>query len=288
MISWFVTGAGGQLATEFERLLEGEVYLMREDSLDIRDAAGVAAAVRGFAPDIVLHTAAFTDVDGAEADEETAFAVNALGTRTLVEALRGSQTPLVTFSTDYVFDGAKGSPYVESDETNPLNAYGRTKLAGEREALAYERGTVIRTALMFSAHGRNFIRSILSTAGGRLAADSAEPLRVVDDQVGSPTFAGHLAAAVDEAVRLGVGPGIYHMAGGGYCSWFELAQETVGLAGLDVEVVPIASAEAGRPARRPAFSALVSERPVPRLPDLLDGLAAVIDELEREDWEARA
>jgi len=288
LIRWFVTGAGGQLATEFERLLEGEVYLMREDSLDIRDAAGVAAAVRGFAPDIVLHTAAFTDVDGAEADEETAFAVNALGTRTLVEALRGSQTPLVTFSTDYVFDGAKGSPYVESDETNPINAYGRTKLAGEREALAYERGTVIRTAWMFSAHGRNFIRSILSIAGGRLAADSAEPLRVVDDQVGSPTFAGHLAAAVDEAVRLGVGPGIYHMAGGGYCSWFELAQETVGLAGLDVEVVPIASAEAGRPARRPAFSALVSERSVPRLPDWLDGLAAVIDELEREDWEARA
>jgi dTDP-4-dehydrorhamnose reductase len=288
LIRWFVTGAGGQLATEFERLLEGEVYLMREDSLDIRDAAGVAAAVRGFAPDIVLHTAAFTDVDGAEADEETAFAVNALGTRTLVEALRGSQTPLVTFSTDYVFDGAKGSPYVESDETNPINAYGRTKLAGEREALAYERGTVIRTAWMFSAHGRNFIRSILSTAGERLAADSGEPLRVVDDQVGSPTFAGHLAAAVDEAVRLGVGPGIYHMAGGGYCSWFELAQEAVGLAGLDVEVVPIASAEAGRPARRPAFSALVSERPVPRLPDWLDGLAAVIDELEREDWEARA
>ena len=279
MIRWFVTGAGGQLATEFERLLEGEVYLMREDSLDIRDAAGVAAAVRGFAPDIVLHTAAFTDVDGAEADEETAFAVNALGTRTLVEALRGSQTPLVTFSTDYVFDGAKGSPYVESDETNPINAYGRTKLAGEREALAYERGTVIRTAWMFSAHGRNFIRSILSTAGGRLAADSAEPLRVVDDQVGSPTFAGHLAAAVDEAVRLGVGPGIYHMAGGGYCSWLELAREIVQIAGLDVRVEPITSAELGRPARRPAFSALTSERPIPRLPSWVDGVVGAVDAL---------
>jgi dTDP-4-dehydrorhamnose reductase len=286
MIRWFVTGAGGQLATEFERLLEGEVFLMREASLDLRDAVGVTAALRGFAPDVVLHTAAFTDVDAAEAAEETAFAVNALGTRTLVEALRGSYTPLVTFSTDYVFDGAKGSPYVESDEPNPLNAYGRTKLAGEREALAYEHGIVIRTAWMFSAHGANFVRTILAAARERLASGAGEPLRVVDDQVGSPTFAGHLAAAVDEALRLGVGPGIYHMAGGGYCSWCELAREAVGLAGLDIEVVPTTSAEAGRPARRPAFSALVSERPVPRLPDWLAGLAAVIDELERTDMEA--
>jgi dTDP-4-dehydrorhamnose reductase len=278
---WFVTGAGGQLATEFERLLDGEVFLAHEEALDIRDAAAVAIAVHGFGPDIVLHTAAYTDVDGAEADEQTAFAVNAVGTRNVVAAVHGTHTPVVSFSTDYVFDGAKGSPYVESDEPTPVNAYGRTKLAAEQETLAWLHGTVIRTSWLFSATGANFVKTILAAAQKRAASGSGEPLRVVDDQIGSPTFAGHLAAAVEELLRLGVAPGIYHLAGGGYCSWCELAREVVQLAGLGVEVVPITTAEAGRPAPRPAFSALTSERPVPRLPDWCAGVREAVDQLLR-------
>jgi dTDP-4-dehydrorhamnose reductase len=277
MLRWFVTGAGGQLATAFTRVLEGEVFLSREDALDIRDAEAVRAAVHGFAPDVLLHTAAFTDVDGAEADPETADAINVLGTRNLVSALRGTHTTLVYFSSDYVFDGAKGSPYLESDATNPLSVYGRTKLAGEEEVLSWVRGIVVRTSWLFSETGRNFVKTILAT--GRAKAEAGEPLTVVDDQVGSPTYAGHLAAAVDEALKQGVAPGLYHMAGSGYCSWCELAREIVQLAGIDVEVLPTTTAALGQPAPRPAFSALASERPIPRLPHWAAGVAEAVDRL---------
>ncbi len=280
---WLLTGGGGQLATAFTSLLEGEVFVAREEALDLRDAAAVAAAVRAFRPDVVLHTAAYTDVDGAERDEKTAHAVNALGTRHIVAALRGTHAQLVSFSSDYVFDGHKGAPYVETDEPAPLSAYGRTKLAQERETLAWLHGTVIRTAWLYSATGRNFVKTILAAARERAAArpagQPAEPLRVVDDQVGSPTYAGHLAIAVVEALDAGLGPGIYHMAGGGACSWCELAREVVALAGLPVAVEPLTTAQAGRPAPRPAFSALTTERPIPQPPCWQDGVAAVMDEL---------
>jgi dTDP-4-dehydrorhamnose reductase len=276
---WLLTGGGGQLATAFENLLDGEVLVAREESLDLRDAVAVAAAVRSFRPDIVLHTAAYTDVDGAERDERTAYAVNALGTRHIVAALHGTHAQVVSFSSDYVFDGRKGAPYVEHDEPAPLNAYGRTKLAQERETLAWLHGTVIRTAWLFSATGGNFVKTILAAARERAAARPAQPLRVVDDQVGSPTYAGHLAAAVVEALRDGLGPGIYHMAGGGACSWCELAREVVALAGLRVVVEPLTTEQAGRPAARPAYSALTTERAVPQPPCWQDGVAAVMDEL---------
>ena len=274
---WFVTGAGGQLATAFERILEGDVFLSREAALDIRDADAVYAAVHGFAPDVVLHTAAYTDVDGAEAHPEVAEAINVEGTRNVVRAVRGTHTTLVYISSDYVFDGTKGSPYVESDPTNPLGVYGRTKLAGEQATLEWARGISVRTSWLFSDTGKNFVKTILAAAREKAAA--GEPLRVVDDQVGSPTYAPHLASAIEEALRQGVGAGIYHMGGGGYCSWCELAREVVQLAGIDVEVLPISTAELDRPAPRPAFSALVTERPIPRLPNWADGAAEAVDRL---------
>jgi dTDP-4-dehydrorhamnose reductase len=277
MPRWFVTGAGGQLASAFAHILEDQVFLSHEEALDIRDAEAVRTAVHAFAPDCILHCAAYTNVDGAEADEGAAEAVNVLGTRNVVQAVRGTHTMVVYFSTDYVFDGAKGTPYVESDSPSPLNAYGRTKLAGEQEVLGWVHGIVVRTSWLFSETGHNFVKTILSAAQGR--AGTGEPLRVVDDQVGCPTYAGHLAAAVDEALGLGLGPGLYHMAGSGYCSWCELAREVVQLAGLDVEVEPITTAEAGRPAPRPLFSALGTERPVPRLPHWAEGVAEVVDRL---------
>ena len=277
MPRWFVTGAGGQLASAFARVLEGDVFLSREETLDIRDAEAVRTAVHEFAPDCVLHCAAYTNVDGAEADEDTAEAINVLGTRNVVQAVRGTHTSVVYFSTDYVFDGAKGAPYVETDRPNPLNVYGRTKLDGEREVLGWVHGLVIRTSWLFSETGHNFVKTILAAARDR--AGTGEPLRVVDDQIGSPTYAGHLAAAVDEAVRAGLPPGLYHIAGSGYGSWCELAREVVQLAGLEVEVEPITTAEAGRPAARPLFSALDSERPVPRLPHWAEGVAEAVDRL---------
>jgi len=277
MPRWFVTGAGGQLATAFSRVLEGEVFLSHEEALDILDAGALHTAVHAFAPDCILHCAAYTDVDGAEVDEDTAEAVNVVGTRNVVRAVRGTHSTVVYFSTDYVFDGAKGRPYVESDLPEPLNVYGRTKLAGEQEVLGWARGVVVRTSWLFSETGRNFVKTILAAAQDR--AGSGEPLRVVDDQVGSPTYAGHLAEAVDDAVRRGLAPGLYHMAGSGYCSWCELAREVVQLAGLDVEVQPISAAEVARPARRPPFSALDTERPVPRLPHWAQGVAETVDKL---------
>ena len=277
MPRWFVTGAGGQLATAFEGVLEGEVFLAREAALDIRDADALSAAVRRFEPDVVLHTAAYTNVDGAEADAASAVAVNVEGTRNVVEAVRGTHTLVVYFSTDYVFDGTKGRPYVETDAPAPLNVYGRSKLAGEELVLGWVRGMVIRTSWLFSETGHNFVKTIL--AAGREKATAGEPLQVVDDQIGSPTFAGHLAVAVNEALRRGVGPGLYHMAGSGYCSWNEFAREVVELAGIPVEVEPIASAELDQAAKRPAFSALASERPVPHLPLWAEGVAEAVDRL---------
>jgi dTDP-4-dehydrorhamnose reductase len=277
MLRWFVTGAGGQLATALADVLEGDVFLSREEALDIRNADAVRAAVHGFEPDAVFHTAAYTDVDGAEAQAQLAEAVNVQGTRNIVNAVRGTHTTVVYFSSDYVFDGRKGAPYVETDRPHPLNVYGRTKLLGEQAVLQWPHGIVIRTAWLYSETGRNFVKTILASARGR--AGTGEPLRVVDDQVGSPTYASHLAAAVDEALRLGLGPGVYHMAGGGYCTWCELAREVVQLAGLDVDVEPIRAAELGRPARRPAFSALATERPIPQPPAWLDGVAEAVDRL---------
>jgi dTDP-4-dehydrorhamnose reductase len=277
MPRWFVTGAGGQLANAFARILEGEVFLSHEEALDIRDADALRVAVHAFAPDVVLHCAAYTDVDGAEADPELAEAINVLGTRNVVHAVRGTHTSVVYFSTDYVFDGAKGAPYVESDGPVPLSVYGETKLAGEREVLAWVHGTVVRTAWLFSETGHNFVKTILAAARDRAA--SGEPLRVVDDQVGSPTYAAHLAAAVVEGLEHDLGPGLYHMAGSGYCSWCEMAREVVQLAGIPIEVDPISTAEAGRRARRPAFSALDTERPIPRLPHWADGVAEAVDRL---------
>ncbi|MGZ4198567.1 MAG: SDR family oxidoreductase, partial [Thermoleophilia bacterium] len=161
---WFLTGGGGQLATAFEGVLDGDVFVAREEYLDLRDAAAVATAVRAYRPDVVLHTAAYTDVDGAERHESAARAVNVLGTRHVIEAVRGTHAQVVSFSTDYVFDGHKGAAYVEHDEPHPLNAYGRTKLAQERETLAWVHGTVIRTAWLFSATGSNFVKTILAAA----------------------------------------------------------------------------------------------------------------------------
>ena len=215
-------------------------------------------APAGVAADLVLHAAAWTDVDGAEDSPEGALAVNAAGTRNVVAL----GAPAVYYSSDYVFDGSKGAPYVESDAPEPLSAYGKSKLAGEREV---DRGWIVRSSWLFGWTGHNFVRTML-----RLGAERDE-VAVVGDQRGSPTYTAHLAAATRELLELP--EGVWHMAADGDCTWAELAEAIFEEAGLDCRVRRITTEELARPAPRPPYSVLRSERGgAPRLPHWREGL----------------
>jgi dTDP-4-dehydrorhamnose reductase len=216
--------------------------------------------------DLVLHAAAWTDVDGAEADPQGAAAVNVGGTQNA--AALGA--PIVAFSTDYVFDGEKRTPYVESDPPNPRSAYGRTKLHGE--AAAGESAWIVRTSWLFGWTGKNFVRTMLELGRDR------DEVAVVDDQRGCPTYVGHLADAVHEVIALP--HGIWHVAADGDCTWADFAEAIFEEAALGCRVRRIASGELRRPAPRPAYSVLRSERDgAPRLPHWRDGLRACLDRL---------
>jgi dTDP-4-dehydrorhamnose reductase len=213
----------------------------------------------------VLHAAAWTDVDGAESDPAGAELVNVAGTRNV--AALGA--PVVYFSTDYVFDGAKREPYVESDEPRPASVYGRTKLEGEREV---RDGWIVRSSWLFGATGTNFVRTML-----RLGAERHE-VSVVADQRGCPTYVGHLAGATRELLELP--QGIWHVAAEGECTWAEFARAIFEEAGVECRVREITTEELGRPAPRPAYSVLRSEREgAPRLPHWREGLRACVSRL---------
>jgi dTDP-4-dehydrorhamnose reductase len=253
-----ITGGEGQLGRALREVFPGA-------DAPGRGAFDVTSPSEAFSPGLVLHAAAWTDVDGAEREAVEAERVNVLGTRNVVAL----GAPVVYFSTDYVFDGAKRAPYVESDEPRPMSVYGRTKLAGEAEV---GEGWVIRSSWLYGPTGRNFVRTMLSVAAGR------EEVRVVDDQRGSPTYVGHLARATAEVLRLP--HGLYHVAGDGECTWAEFAEAIFAEAGLRCRVVRVTSAELGRPARRPSYSVLRSENPgTPRLPHWRDGLRACLERL---------
>jgi dTDP-4-dehydrorhamnose reductase len=258
-----ITGAGGQLGHALQEAFAGEdVIALGRADWDVTHPAPPLPAV----PDLVLHAAAWTDVDGAEDDPQQAAAANVGGTQHAAEL----GVPLVVFSTDYVFDGRKTAPYVESDSPNPLSVYGRTKLHGE--AAAGEQAWIIRTSWLFGETGHNFVRTML-----RLGAERDE-VAVVDDQRGAPTYAGHLAIAVRELVELPFG--VWHVAGGGEATWADLAEAIFEEAGISCRVRRIGTAELGRPAPRPANSVLRSERPgAPQLPHWRDGLRACLERL---------
>ena len=230
-----------------------------------RRSTSPRAAELGYVPDLVLHAAAWTDVDGAEGDPDGAEAVNVAGTRRVVAL----GAPLVYYSSDYVFDGAKRAPYVESDEPRPLGAYGRTKLAGEREV---RDGWIVRSSWLFGWSGTNFVRTMLRLGGDR------QEVAVVDDQRGCPTYVGHLAAATEQVVGLPFGT--YHVAAAGDCTWADFAEAIFAEAGIDCAVRRISTAELDRPAPRPAYSVLRSEKPeTPRLPHWRQGLRACLERL---------
>jgi dTDP-4-dehydrorhamnose reductase len=241
---------------------------------DLTDAVQVLDVVREVAPDAVVHCAAWTDVDGAEEHEELALKVNADASRNVATAAADVGARIVAVSTDYVFDGTlTGRPYVESDPPAPLGAYGRTKRAGEEAvAAANPDHAIARTAWLFGAGGKSFPDTML-----RLAAER-DAVAVVTDQVGSPTWTGHLSSALIE-LALGDATGIFHTAGAGQCSWHELTVELYRQAGLQTTVNETTAAEFRRPAPRPAWSVLASERAeTPRLPDWREGVAGFLKE----------
>src|SRR5579875_165853 len=267
-----ITGAEGMLGRDVARAATAaghEPVALGRSELDITDAAAVRARIAAAHPQLVVNCAAFTDVDGAEQAEGQARAVNAAGAGNVAAAAAACGAWVVHVSSDYVFDGRARRPYLESDRPAPINAYGRTKLAGERAVAAAAPAvhTIVRSSWLFGVGGRCFPETILRLARER------EQLRVVDDQVGCPTATADLAEAL-----LGLGlerrlVGSVHLAAAGSCSWFEFAREIIARAGLRCAAEPCASGELPRPARRPAFTVLRSERPQPpRLPHWRAGL----------------
>jgi len=276
--SILVTGAAGQLGFELARLLErhGDVVAADRARLDLADPDAVVAAVRGAKPKLVVNAAAYTAVDLAEREPEHAAAVNARAPGILAEEAKRAGAVLVHYSTDYVFDGTRTTPYPEDAPTSPLNVYGATKLDGERAIAAIGGAAIVfRTSWVYGRRGKNFLRTI-----ERLAAERDE-LRIVADQVGVPNWSRALAEATERVVAQGLSAlaeraGLYHLSSTGRASWYEFARAIVGAAPKP-RVVPIATADYPLPARRPAFAVLDTSRFTAAfgfaLPDWRDALA---------------
>jgi dTDP-4-dehydrorhamnose reductase len=268
-----VTGAAGMLGRDLVDQLAARHEVTAVDlEVDVTDPDAVRACVEACRPEAVFHLAAFTDVDAAEEREDEAARVNTDGAANAARAAAAVGAALVLPSTDYVFDGAKGAPYTEDDVAAPLGAYGRTKFAGERAARALCPGTrVARTAWLYGAAGRNFVDTMR-----RLGAERDE-VSVVDDQEGSPTWTRELGPALEALLEQP--PGVYHAAAAGSVTWAGLAAAVFEEAGLDCRVRPITTAELGRPAPRPALSALAVTRPgAPRLRPWREALADYLEE----------
>jgi dTDP-4-dehydrorhamnose reductase len=276
-----VTGANGQLGHDLTRVLdEFEVRALDHAALDITDRQAVADTTASIRPAWIINAAAYNDVDEAETDRDRAFAVNAAGPEYLASAAARFGASIIHISTDYVFDGRKGSPYIETDPAQPVSVYGESKLEGERRVLgSLASACVLRTAGLYGVHGKNFVKTI------HAAARAGRPLRVVDDQRVSPTWTWHLAVAIRDLLRTPA-RGLFHVANAGSCTWFEFAQSIVG---GSVHVEAITSRELGRRARRPPNSALDSIRwaqtDLRPLPAWQSALRRFLDELLRTEQE---
>ena len=276
----FVTGAGGQLGHELVRVAQENGHVVTStdhQSLDIIDRDAVLAAIGAAKPDVVIHAAAWTAVDACEGDRDKAMLVNGTATKYVVDAARLVGARVVYISTDYVYDGTKPTPYIESDLANPQSVYGESKLAGERALGAGD--TIIRISWVCGFHGANMVKTILKL--GR----SQNELRFVDDQIGEPTFADDAALAIVKIAEAGY-PGIWHVTNQGVVSWYEFAREVLLAAGLDAaKVHPIKTSDLNppRPAKRPANSVLANSAMIsagmPLLPDFREPLARLVQRL---------
>jgi dTDP-4-dehydrorhamnose reductase len=278
-----IIGNRGQLGSEMSAfcLRKGhDVSGVDVPDIDIRDEARTVECVVRHAPDIVINCAAYTAVDDCESRHDLAFGINEGGAANLAGAARAAGCALVHFSTDYVFDGLKRAPYVETDAAAPLSVYGFSKLAGERKIVhILERHFIFRLSWLYGAAGANFVKTIRAAAIQRKA--EGKPLSVVNDQIGTPTCARDVCRQVWEVVPSGA-YGLYHCTSEGWCSWYDFACEIVKHAGTDVEVRPCSTSEYPRPARRPAYSVLqnlgIQRLGCGVMPDWRDGFADFLRE----------
>lgn len=271
-----VTGAGGMLGRDMVEALAArrhEAIGFTRAELDITRAAEVEDAIAEVRPDVVFNCAAYTNVDGAEADEAAAMAVNDTAAALVASVAASHGAAVVYPSSDYVFAGDKGEPYVESDVTGPISAYGRSKQAGETSvAIANPRHFIVRTSWLFGLEGPNFVETML-----RIAGEQPEVI-VVTDQVGCPTYTRHLAQGLTLLAESD-DYGIHHLAASGRCSWYEFAQEIFDQEGVECRVMAGTTEMLARPAPRPALSVLVSEQADPIvLPSWRQGLAEYLAE----------
>ena len=258
-LRWLVTGASGMVGHDVCAALESRaetVLPLTKSDLDITDAAAVRDAVRRARPDIIVNCAAYTKVDDAEANEHLATAINGSAVEFLAAAANDAGALLVQISTDFVFDGAKRTPYEVNDVPAPLSAYGRSKLVGEQAASMAGKNLILRTAWLFGVHGPNFVEAIRNQV-----RKGTNPLRVVNDQRGRPTYTPHLADAIVRLAQRAHGDenarGIVHYADDPACTWFDFASAIVG---DQATVIPVSSDAFPRPAIRPAYSVLSTER----------------------------
>jgi dTDP-4-dehydrorhamnose reductase len=244
-----VVGAKGMLGRDLMDILGNEARGVDVEDIDIRELSSVQKVLLTLKPRLVINAAAYTDVDGCESNQELAMEVNGEGVAHLAMICKEIGATLVQISTDYVFDGSKGSPYQEDDPTGPLSVYGESKLAGEMNARFCPEHLIIRTQWLYGLHGKNFVETML-----RLATEKKE-LAVVDDQVGSPTWTVDLGLAIKALIDKGC-RGTYHAANGGFCSWNEFARAIFAEAGIEMTVKPMSTGDLGRPAPRPLYSTL--------------------------------
>ena len=252
-----LTGKSGQIGWELERSLApvGEVFAFDRASLDLADPDQIVRRVREVRPELIVNAAAYTAVDRAESEPELATRINAVAPRILAEEARRAGALLIHYSTDYVFDGTKPTPYVETDAPNPISAYGRSKLEGEQKIReAGCRHLILRTGWVYGARGSNFLLTMLRLAGER------REIGVVDDQIGAPTWCWDIAAATARlAADAGTIEGLYHLAANGRTSWCGFAREIFGRCGIATRLLPIQSAQYASAAKRPANSTLSCE-----------------------------
>ncbi|HMK54088.1 MAG TPA: dTDP-4-dehydrorhamnose reductase [Methanobacteriaceae archaeon] len=247
-----IIGSEGMLGHDLVDVLskENEIATTTIDTLDITDLEKTIKTVKNINPDVVVHAAAFTDVDGSETHADLAYKVNVIGTRNVAVACQETNSAMVYICTDYVFDGTKGTPYQEYDQTNPLGTYGKTKYLGEvviRDIL--DKFYIVRTSWLYGYHGPNFVTTMLNLA------EKMDEINVVADQIGSPTYTVDLAQSIAILIKKPV-YGIYHVTNSEYCSWYEYAQLIFEIAGVNVKLNPVSTEEFGSPAPRPKYSVL--------------------------------
>jgi dTDP-4-dehydrorhamnose reductase len=247
-----IIGAEGMLGHDLEAVLgvENEISTTTIHTLDITDLEKTVKTIGEINPDVVVHAAAFTDVDGSEDRADLAYQVNVLGTRNVAVACQEADSALVYICTDYVFDGTKGTPYQEYDQTNPLGMYGKTKYLGEVQVRDFlDKFYIVRTSWLYGYHGPNFVATMLSLA------EKMDQIKVVADQIGSPTYTVDLAEAIALLIKKPA-YGIYHVTNSEHCSWYEYAQLIFQMREVEVELVPVSTEEFGSAAPRPKYSVL--------------------------------